>query len=151
MQNFMWRKIEPKSTFVEKKWQLSGLVAIALVYQNQTILNDAHRFQKRDFRSSSVNPICWRYTPFSVLDLCCIETFITGICTDMYYIRFQRIPWITDMGNIFALKKTFTIFAFVILFNYSQWLSLRICWDVGIGCKYALEVSWPKMSHYKCW
>ena len=24
-QNFMWRKIEPKSTFVEKKLQISGL------------------------------------------------------------------------------------------------------------------------------
>ena len=24
---FMWRKIEPKSTYVEKKWQISGLVS----------------------------------------------------------------------------------------------------------------------------
>ena len=24
-QNFMWRKIEPKSTFMEEKWQISGL------------------------------------------------------------------------------------------------------------------------------
>ena len=33
-------------------------VAIDLVYHNQTFLIGAHRFQKRDCRSSSVNPIC---------------------------------------------------------------------------------------------
>ena len=25
LRDFMWRKIEPKSTFVEKKWQISGM------------------------------------------------------------------------------------------------------------------------------
>ena len=30
--NFMWRKIEPQSTFVEKKWQISGLAGIWLIH-----------------------------------------------------------------------------------------------------------------------
>ena len=29
---FMWRKIEPKSTFVEKKWQIWGLLKVGLVW-----------------------------------------------------------------------------------------------------------------------
>ena len=32
-------------------------VAVALVHHNQKILIDAHRSQKRDFRSSSANPV----------------------------------------------------------------------------------------------
>ena len=39
-------------------------VAIALVYHNQTILINAHHSQKHDFRSSSVNPICWKYKAY---------------------------------------------------------------------------------------
>ena len=29
---FVWRKIEPQSTFVEKKWQISGLAGIWLIH-----------------------------------------------------------------------------------------------------------------------
>ena len=29
---FMWRKIEPKSTFVEKKWQISGLYLLLTLH-----------------------------------------------------------------------------------------------------------------------
>ena len=40
---FMWRKLELKSTFVEKKWQISGLVINPQKqprnYQNQNIIN----------------------------------------------------------------------------------------------------------------
>ena len=38
--NFMWRKIEPKSTFVEKKWQIWGLVRRAYNRSDQCMISD---------------------------------------------------------------------------------------------------------------
>ena len=45
---FMWRKIEPKSTFMEKKLQLSGLGQGAL---NLSISRCVSEISQEDFRS----------------------------------------------------------------------------------------------------
>ena len=42
----MWRKIEPKSTFVEKKWQIWGLVVICTYSRNCTCTTHENMFEE---------------------------------------------------------------------------------------------------------
>ena len=53
--NFMWRKIEPKSTFVEKKWQISALLS----YLMPTLFS-WHRHEQ----ASLFDPQVWSSTGF---------------------------------------------------------------------------------------